>query len=246
MWHDSVIYVRMTLWTSGTWYLLDNLLLCNMPHHHHIFIKYDESCHDLYLCVITQSYMCWCLFGPQVCKVNLLDTTHSCVTCRIHIRDMIHSSVTWSSYILCWWLSGPQICHLHMKPSYVTCRIHVRDVTWLIFKCRNTCTWLQYTFLKGQVTYIKSTLWRHFHISRAHTDDTFIYQEHTLTTLSYIKSTHWRHFHISRAHTDDAFIYQEHTLTTLSLWKGFWHINHGVATISRLLKKYGLFCKRAL
>jgi len=194
---------------------------------------YDSFIHDT-----THSYV---LSLIQMWRDSFrCDVTHSYVTCLIHTWDMNDSYVPclihmWhDAFIYDMWRL---ICD--MTPSYVTRLIHmwhdsfIRDTTHSYVPCLLICDLFVFgvfmcAITQADVTWIQAYLpWAHLCYFMSH-----VHHRVWTRNLSTVKTMKKNLISLSGHFS---------ILSKLSC-----HIEYGVATMSRLLKIVGLFCKRAL
>jgi len=172
---------------------------------------------------------------PLVCM--WYDMTHSCVTWLIHVWHNITFDVRDTTYHhMCHGMTHSYVYALHyISPHmFVTLRITTYVTTWLIH------TYMRYTTYHHTYSshYTSPHISRHDSFTRVtpHTTHSCV-QTQPLRALHASKSRPWLKPHVQSS----IIVYFWHLLPSRCIFESY-----GVATISRLLKITGLFCKRAL
>jgi len=167
------------------------------------------------------------------------DTTHT----REHVAHLITHHTQWhttyTSHTVThhtqWYITQSMTHHIqqHITP---VCKGSNFFFFW--YHINGMCVW---TTHHTHMSHIRMLLmWErpHAHITHTHT-----HISHTHITHTYHTHTHT---HTSLTHTHTQISHISHTCTIHTYELRITHMYYGVATISRLLKMIGLFCKRAL
>jgi len=194
----------------------------------HLLCRICSWC-DKHECIMSLISNAWHVsFIRVTCFIHMCDMPHSyvwhasyiCVTCLIHMCDMSHSYVWHASYICVTCLIHCVTCLIHMHDDFVTCLIRCDTCLIHCVTCLIHCVTCLVSMRDNYVTCLLH-LYDMAHISTAwHAYDIYMNTGRGLTSSG------------QSAIPKTSLVMVEHV--------------YGVATISRLLKIIGLFCKRAL
>jgi len=186
----------------------------------------------IHMCDMAHSYVRHDTFKCVIWLIRKYDVTHSyvwygafiCVTCRIQMCDMTHSHVWYSAFIC------------------VTWRIHMCDMTFSHMRhdsFLHATYWIfVYMFCASHICVCDMTLSQEWHDSFPCTTPLIHMRAMTRCYICVTWPTHISDTNHSYLHHD--FFLCATTKHTSQVF------TYGVASISRLLKIIGLFCKRAL